>query len=216
MKQCGKCKITKELSEFNKRDMSKDGFQNYCRGCQKEYMGGGEYMLQRDYGISLEDKRQMIADQGGLCFTCRKPFTSTTKTHVDHCHDSKKIRGILCHNCNTTLGLVYESTQTLQNLKEYLEHHAQENTAPPVPAGDYQQGEVYPELGSFSAAGTWQDDDNPDHHCGADARQDFNYRAQESSRDSMGRGGEEVGTFKPPQGEQDHWYLHPAYGWIER
>ena len=73
--------------------------------------------------------------------------------------------------------------------------HAKENTTTPVPTGDYQQGEIYPELGSFSATGTWQDDDNADHHCGADARQDVDHRTQASSGNSLGHGGQEVATF---------------------
>jgi hypothetical protein len=82
--------------------------------------------------------------------------------------------------------------------------HAKENTTTPVPAGDYQQGEIYPELGPFSATGTWEDNNNPDHHCGADARQDADHRTQKSSGDSVGRGGEEVATPIPLESFQDY------------
>ena len=195
MKQCGKCKITKPLSEFNKREASKDKLQNYCRDCQKDYMGGGEYMLQRDYGISLDDKRRMIDEQNGVCFTCKQPFTSTTSTHVDHCHNSLKIRGILCSNCNTTLGLVKESTTTLHNMINYLEQHAQENAAPSVPTGFDPASKDNPELGSVLTTGAWQNNDDAHHHCGTISWEDANHRAQASSGDSVGCGGQEVGSF---------------------
>ena len=83
--------------------------------------------------------------------------------------------------------------------------HAKENTATPVPARDYQQGEVYPELGSFSATWPWQDDDNTHHHCGADAGQDADHRTEASSGDSVGRRDQEVGTSKTLEGFKDYW-----------
>jgi hypothetical protein len=82
--------------------------------------------------------------------------------------------------------------------------NAQTNTAAPIPAGDYQQGEIYPELGPFSATGTWQDDDNIDNYCGADARQDADHRAQASSGDSVGAGNQEVVALEPFTRIEDH------------
>ena len=92
--------------------------------------------------------------------------------------------------------------------------NAQTNTTTPVPAGDYQQGEIYPELGSFSATGTWQDDDNADHHCGADARQDADHSPQASSGDSVGHGGQEVGTFVTSYDIQNYGEPHAKIVWI--
>ena len=70
-----------------------------------------------------------------------------------------------------------------------------EKSAASLSTGDHQQGEVYPELGSFSATGFGEKCNNAHHHCGADARQDADHRAQASSGDSVGHGGQEVGTF---------------------
>jgi len=66
------------------------------------------YALLRSVGISLKEKIEMVARQGGRCAICEKEFTSTRSTHVDHCHRTGKIRAILCHVCNTKLGW-YES-----------------------------------------------------------------------------------------------------------
>ena len=95
------------------------------------------------------------------------------------------------------------------------EKNANKKPATPVPAGTYIQGAVGAELGSLSTPWTWEDDDNAHHHCGADAGQDIDHRAQESSGDGVGRGGQEVGAPTAPEGEQDDWQLHPAYGWIK-
>ena len=89
--------------------------------------------------------------------------------------------------------------------------YVKKKSTTPVPAGTNQQGEVYPELGTFSAAGTWQDGNNPDNHSGAVSRQDADHRAEEGSGDSVGRGDKEVGTPQAPQSEQDNGV---AYGKI--
>lgn len=43
------------------------------------------------------------------------------KLVVDHCHDTGKIRGLLCHNCNRALGLLKDSVHTLESAIDYLE-----------------------------------------------------------------------------------------------
>jgi hypothetical protein len=49
---------------------------------------------------------------------------------------------------------------------------AKAQSVAPVSTGDHIPGAVGAELGSVSTPWTWEDDDHPDHHCGADARQD--------------------------------------------
>lgn len=72
--------------------------------------------------------------------------------------------------------------------------HAKKKSTSPVPTRDHQQGEIYPELGSFSATGAGQDSDDSHHHCGTIHWEDVNHRAQESSGDSVGYRSKEVGT----------------------
>lgn len=76
-----------------------------------------DYHLKKNYGISLEDKIKMIESQEGRCKICNNEFTSTRSTHVDHCHNTGKIRGILCHICNTKLAW-YEKFK--ENINNYL------------------------------------------------------------------------------------------------
>ena len=94
--------------------------------------------------------------------------------------------------------------------------HAKKKSTSPVPTGHHQQGEIYPELGPFSATGTGQDDNDSHHHCGADARKDADHRAQESSGDSVGRGGEKVGTSCLPPGLEDYGISGTAACWTWR
>ena len=73
--------------------------------------------------------------------------------------------------------------------------NAQTNTTAPVPAGNYQQSEDHVLDGFVLATGAGQDDDNTHNHCGTISWEDANHRAQASGGDSVGHGGQEVGTF---------------------
>jgi hypothetical protein len=93
---------------------------------------------------------------------------------------------------------------------------AQQNQLTSVSGTDYREGEVYPELGSFSATWIGQDGNDAHHNSGTDARQDFDSSTQTSSGDSMGRRVPEMGASQTFKSQQDNWYLNPAYGWLER
>jgi hypothetical protein len=78
----------------------------------------------RKYGISAAWFYEQMALQGEACVTCRMSFDwadKQTKPHIDHCHMTKKVRGILCNRCNTVLGLVSDDATLLASLAGYLE-----------------------------------------------------------------------------------------------
>jgi hypothetical protein len=83
--------------------------------------------------------------------------------------------------------------------------YVKKKPAAPVSTGDYIAGAVGAELGSVSTPWTWQDDDQPHHHCGTISREDLDHRAQASSGDGMGHGGTEVGASKTLEGFKDYW-----------
>lgn len=75
--------------------------------------------LKNTYGISIEQYEVMIADQGGGCAICnRQP--GNRRLHVDHCHETGKIRGILCSGCNTALGLLNDNPDLIDKASDYL------------------------------------------------------------------------------------------------
>jgi len=57
--------------------------------------------LRRRYGMSLDDRDALLARQGGVCGICKKHHR---RLHVDHCHATRKVRGLLCGTCNRGLG----------------------------------------------------------------------------------------------------------------
>lgn len=86
------------------------------------------YGLKRYYGIDLAKYQEMLLSQNGVCAICKKPETSVVNGKikplaVDHCHDSEKIRGLLCARCNQAIGLVNEDVNILTSAIDYLRTH---------------------------------------------------------------------------------------------
>jgi hypothetical protein len=68
------------------------------------------------YGITQEEFEKLYDRQDGLCAICRVKKAS----HLDHDHDSGKIRGLLCGGCNRGLGLFEDSVKNLRSAINYL------------------------------------------------------------------------------------------------
>jgi hypothetical protein len=72
---------------------------------------------------------RMFDEQKGLCKICNRPETrisrhgDVTRLAVDHCHRTLKIRGLLCHDCNTGIGKFADNIQLLEKAIEYLKSH---------------------------------------------------------------------------------------------
>ena len=73
--------------------------------------------LKRKYGLTLRQWEEMKEAQNGLCLICKK----NEATDVDHCHDTQKLRGLLCNPCNRAIGLLHHEVSILQNAIEYLD-----------------------------------------------------------------------------------------------
>ncbi|WQZ00171.1 recombination endonuclease VI [Vibrio phage vB_ValC_WD615] len=73
------------------------------------------------FGISWDDKIKMLESQGNVCKVCGtdKPG-GQGHWHLDHCHNTGKVRGILCMRCNVVLGQVEDNVEILEKLGEYL------------------------------------------------------------------------------------------------
>lgn len=120
--QCTQCKEIKPLIEFNKSN--KDGLVSKCKICQKDkytnnkeryskHTKEGHY--RRMYGISLEQRNEMIKDK--MCEICNE----VPAIFIDHCHTTNKIRGVLCRKCNSGLGFFKDSIKSMTKAIQYLE-----------------------------------------------------------------------------------------------
>ena len=73
---------------------------------------------EKRYGITTEQFQDLIREQGGACAICRRPFERTP--HLDHDHETKQIRGVLCNGCNSGLGMFGDSVLRLLDAAQYL------------------------------------------------------------------------------------------------
>lgn len=76
-----------------------------------------EWKLKTRYGLTTEDFSSMIVEQKSCCKICNQHMDNP---QVDHSHTTGKVRGLLCRNCNTSLGLLREDPETLRNMISYI------------------------------------------------------------------------------------------------
>lgn len=72
------------------------------------------------YGLSESEYNDLIDSQASLCAICQEPV-SYYGAHIDHCHSTNRVRGLLCGKCNRGLGMFNDNTELLNKAKEYLE-----------------------------------------------------------------------------------------------
>jgi len=77
--------------------------------------------LKKLYGITIEQRKALLKEQGGLCAICKKP----QRLIIDHDHADGHVRQLLCDMCNTGLGCFNDSQQLLEAAVRYLRKHSQ-------------------------------------------------------------------------------------------
>jgi hypothetical protein len=141
-KMCKTCQTEKPLSEFHIRGDVKNKTRSRCKECmRKDHLnryhnkGGKELQAKRSfknnlkkYSLTPEEYYKLLEDQEGKCKICKSEESHRTgtsyKLFVDHCHRTKKVRGLLCHHCNVGLGHFKDSVNLLETAKEYLNEHS--------------------------------------------------------------------------------------------
>src|SRR5258708_8395225 len=97
------------------------------------------WRLRTAYGISLSDYDRMLEAQDGGCAVCGDPGELSARgvLHVDHCHQTGRIRGLLCSNCNRAMGQFPDDPVLLRRAASYIEEAlmAQQRADVSVPPG---------------------------------------------------------------------------------
>jgi len=75
------------------------------------------------FGMTVEDYDRLLAEQGGVCAICGGLPSRTKHLHVDHCHETNRLRGLLCDACNLGLGKFKDSPETLERAAAYLRRY---------------------------------------------------------------------------------------------
>lgn len=107
IKRCPKCLQDLPLTAFAKKG---DYLQWMCRPCTAV-----NNRAQR-YGITFDEAKELI---GRNCEGCGRKALGRD-VHIDHCHDTGKVRGVLCRDCNHALSK-HMTPEILRRLADYLE-----------------------------------------------------------------------------------------------
>ena len=141
LKQCSHCMQQKPFDLFEKSRFYKDGHRGQCRVCRRELNAAyvktrppellkkpskaavRRSMLKYKYGMTDASFGELLASQGGCCAICAttEPGGKHGTFNVDHCHDTGKVRGILCQSCNVTLGRAGDNLPGLMRFVGYLQ-----------------------------------------------------------------------------------------------
>ena len=144
-KICTRCKERKQIDCFSPKHGSKHGY-SWCRSCnnattrewvknnyEKNRLSVDKYhkanpdstrkaKLKYKYGITPQDWNDIFSKQDGRCAICGRHQTDIKRgLAVDHCHETNIVRGLLCHKCNSALGLLGDNPRILFNAAVYLE-----------------------------------------------------------------------------------------------
>lgn len=131
VKLCRHCGEWKSISDYHKNKQTKDGKSSYCKPCASERAAkwksdnsdkAKDTDLQRKYGISLADQLWLYSEQNGCCAICGVEEGSAPRgtLFVDHDHVTGKVRGLLCHHCNSGLGHFMDNVNFLFEAQKYL------------------------------------------------------------------------------------------------
>lgn len=133
LKICSHCKEIKLIQFFNKNPYRKDGLSYYCKSCssvanrearlrltpEERTRRHFEGQLRFAYGLEPEDFAQIKLNQQNKCAVCSVVFKESP--HVDHCHKTGKIRGLLCRFCNQGMGMFRDAPENLRAAAKYLD-----------------------------------------------------------------------------------------------
>jgi hypothetical protein len=120
LKACSYCREYKSFNEF-KLNKNSGNLNSRCIPCQKEY--NNHYGKNRGrwikYGIDESIFNDLLIKQDHKCKICNININKPTCT-IDHDHNTNEVRGLLCRNCNTALGLFNDNINSLLNAIKYL------------------------------------------------------------------------------------------------
>jgi hypothetical protein len=124
-RNCTVCGVFKEANHYTLEQDSRAfkgvAMRSQCKPCREHIKW--KTFIKRTYGIDADIYYEMLESQNYKCAICGTEGNNSinkTKMFIDHCHDSGKVRGLLCSKCNMALGNFNDDIQTLKNAIAYL------------------------------------------------------------------------------------------------
>lgn len=148
-KICSCCKVEKSAEDFSSNGRGRT--RSDCKECQRnkkrnQYQANRERYAEirrewkrshpgrdsmasrkRRYGLEEQDFFSKLKQQENKCAICKKEFVGITGTqgpHVDHSHETGKVRGLLCGSCNRAVGLLHDDISKLKEAIRYLRRYS--------------------------------------------------------------------------------------------
>lgn len=134
VKICCYCRAELPTTEFHRNRNLSDGLAGRCKPCNNDYKkrwrkknpelnkltkGTWKPIRRfRKYGITPCDFTRMRIERGDRCDVCGTVYP---KLAIDHDHETGRVRGLLCLNCNTGLGQFRDSVELLNAAIRYLD-----------------------------------------------------------------------------------------------
>lgn len=121
--RCKECVSDLRRQEYQiKKDLKLKAVQNYRKANPEKIR---DTKLRQAYGVGLDYFNTKLTEQGGVCAGCKRNVKTIWRGKavamaLDHNHETKAVRGVLCLKCNRGLGLLEENEQTFLNLINYM------------------------------------------------------------------------------------------------
>lgn len=109
---CKECLRLLNASEFYKARNAKTGYHSICKEC---YI---EMIQRRKYGLNKEELKELKSKEH--CDLCKRKIHKKINKHIDHCHETGKVRGVLCRQCNLALGWLKDDKDLISRIINYL------------------------------------------------------------------------------------------------
>lgn len=132
-KRCKLCSNYKKKEQFYVAYIknNRNTYATICKSCDKkrtvnwlknhrelQYI----YNAKMKYNLNKEDYLNLKKKQSNKCAVCFKRKYGN-RLDIDHCHKTKKVRGLLCNNCNRGIGHLMENISILKNAIRYIKKH---------------------------------------------------------------------------------------------
>jgi len=121
---CGETDIAKFYVDSEGRRTNKTCKECHKKACNERWHARPQ--LDRwasrnyKYGVTKEYLVTLYEKQDGKCAICGEIPKTERGLHVDHCHTTGVIRGLLCHGCNTGIGALKEDVEIFSKAIKYL------------------------------------------------------------------------------------------------
>lgn len=120
---CADCTVEKRRANQERKNLARRVDVNPARSEANRRIA-----LKTLYGLAHETYLAMLAEQDGKCAICG--FTpapggkkAAARLHVDHDHDTGRVRALLCNGCNRGLGYLQDNPALLRAAADYIEQH---------------------------------------------------------------------------------------------